>query len=164
MKIIGDKKNMKIYDISWQEYYFLIQKMIKEIEEKYLDYKILSISRGGLIPATIISHQTKQSIDVINVFSYNKNKRNKVYIKPFSAYDEEIPNKILIVDDLIDSGNTLFRVWEFIYNKIHKNNLLDKIDIKSAVLIDKKQSALKPDFSAKQMDDLVWINFPYEKR
>lgn len=156
---------MKNLKISWSDCFAIIQKMIVEIENKYMDYKILAISRGGLIPATMISHQTNQTIDVINVFSYtNINRQGDVIIKPFSAYDKEIPKKILIVDDLIDSGNTLFEVWKYIAKKILINNLnIHDFSIKSVVMIDKCESIIKPSFCSTQMDESSWITFPYEK-
>lgn len=156
---------MKTMKLSRQEYYYLIQKLINKVKKDFVDYKILAISRGGLIPATMISHQTNQSVDVINVFSYTNNKKQAdVIIKPFVAYDENMPKKILIVDDLIDSGNTMIAVWKHIIRKTFKNNLTPhEVSIKSVVMIDKNESIIKPDYSAKQTHGPTWISFPYEK-
>lgn len=158
-------KNVKKLELTWQDYYLLIRKLIFEIEEKYMDYKILAISRGGLIPATMISHWTFQKIDVIDIFSYNNRRQSTdAIIKPFNKYDNEIPKKILIVDDLIDSGNTLFNVYKLICNKINQKKLnLHDFSLKSVVLIDKCESIIKPNYSAKQLEKNYWVKFPYER-
>ena len=157
---------MKMEMISWEDYYGLIQKVALEVEEKYSNYRILAISRGGLIPATIISHRINQIIDVLRVFSYNNERRQQdVQIVPFVGWDGDVPTKILIVDDLIDSGNTLFNVYKYIVGKITNADMnLHDVSIKSVVLIDKCESIITPDFSAMQTDESTWITFPYEMR
>lgn len=157
---------MKIIKLNWEMYYYLNKKLIAEVKKEYSDYRILAISRGGLIPSTMISHQTNQKIDVINVFSYtNSNRHADVIIKRFSAWEREMPKKILIVDDLIDSGNTMFAVWKRITNEINRKDMvIQDFSIKSVVLIDKSESIVTPDFAASKMIEPTWIMFPYERR
>lgn len=156
---------MEIKKISWTEYYLMVNKLIQKVKKDYNDYQILAISRGGLIPATLISYQTNQKIDVMNVFSYsNAKKQQDVIIKPFYIYEKEIPQKILIVDDLVDSGNTLFAVYRLLSKIISTQNFeLKNFDIETIVLIDKHESIIKPSFSALQLKKSTWIEFPYEK-
>lgn len=155
---------MKTIMFTWDQYFELVQKMVDEVKEKYSDHSILALSRGGLIPATIISHQINKPIDVLNVFSYNnKNRQEDIKIGPFSGWQNGVPKKILIVDDLIDSGNTLFKVYLYIAKKsIYEGLSLHDMSIKSVVLIDKCESIIKPNFSYMQMSEPAWITFPYE--
>ncbi|MBJ9293201.1 hypothetical protein GHT40_02695 [Citrobacter werkmanii] len=65
-------------------------------------------------------------------------------------------NKILIVDDSIDSGKTLYLVKQFI-----KMNLDDKVEIKMAVLNQTfKNPLINPDFL---LDKNVIYRFPWSK-
>lgn len=97
-----------------------------------------------------------------NESRYEKNKSNISYsevsvewIKGSFAFLSSF-NKILIVDDSIDSGKTLYLVKQFI-----KNNLDSKVEIKIAVLNQTfKNPLVNPDFF---LDKNVIYRFPWSK-
>ena len=153
---------MKTEKISWEHYFKLIQKLTTMIsihaQEKF--DLVVGISRGGLIPALLMSQSWNVPLDVIVVSSYSKeNKQTQLKIgKPSYLCFPDInkDSKILIVDDLVDSGKTMQTVVDLYRKKGFKN-------IKTAVLIYKRSSKFDPDYFAAGADENTWIEFPYEK-
>lgn len=120
------------------------------------DYKpdvIVGLARGGLIPAVILSH-----ILCIKMFpvSYSSKAGNGEY----KEYDNTLPDlpfkKLLIVDDIADTGNTLKEVVQHYTNKGH--------EIQSAVLYYKAgASIIRPSYFWQEIPaNSDWIIFPFE--
>ena len=120
--------------LSWDQYNGLVDQLI----DKFItnnDYQyICGIPRGGLMLAMLLSYKT--NIQVITPSELS----NLVYI------DHIDKDKILVVDDIIDSGNTL---KSFIANQYNVATLYKqrdcKVDIKNYIEINDQ-----------------WIVFPYE--
>ena len=153
---------MKKEEISWDYYFKLMQKlttMISVYSQEKFDL-VVGISRGGLIPALLMSQTWDVSLDIIVTSSYNKeNQQMQLKIgKPSYLCFPDInkDSKILIVDDLVDSGKTMQAVVDLYRKKGFKN-------IKTAVLIYKRSSEFDPDYFAAGADEDTWIKFPYEK-
>ncbi|MCK4357835.1 MAG: phosphoribosyltransferase domain-containing protein [Candidatus Cloacimonetes bacterium] len=153
---------MKKEEISW-DYYFKLMQKLTTIISVYAQEKfdlVVGISRGGLIPALLMSQTWDVSLDIIVTSSYNKeNQQMQLKIgKPSYLCFPDInkDSKILIVDDLVDSGKTMQAVVDLYRKKGFKN-------IKTAVLIYKRSSEFDPDYFAAGADEDTWIKFPYEK-
>lgn len=72
---------------------------------------VVAIARGGLVPATIVARELNiRVVESVAVKSYDHNKQGDVRVlKPISDSILEASRnggKILIVDDLVDTGNT----------------------------------------------------------
>lgn len=84
----------------------LIQSLTNQLEDKQFDL-IIGLSRGGLVPAVFLSHRFNVPMvvaDISHELSVGDNKDSHANILPV------IPDNvksILIVDDIIDSGNTI---------------------------------------------------------
>lgn len=82
---------------------------------------IVAITRGGLVPAAIVSRELNiRAVDCVAVKSYDhQNQGNIKVLKPISdeiiALDRE-GKKLLIVDDLVDTGATARVVREMLPN------------------------------------------------
>lgn len=147
--------------ISSKEYMDLIRNLYEKVKKsKYNPDFVLAVLRGGYYPAKVISEKISESnrkrgkYIEIGISSYDGRKQ-----KEFNLYKdvkEEIVRgkKILVVDDLVDSGKTLKYVKELLENK-------GVSDIKTAVIFRKPQSKTNPDFYVKETKD--WIEFPYER-
>lgn len=153
---------MKTEKISWEHYFKLMQKLTTMIsvhaQEKF--DLVVGISRGGLIPAVLMSQSWNIPLDIVVTSSYNKeNQQTQLKIgKPSYLCFPDInkDSKILIVDDLVDSGKTMEAVVNLYKEKEFKN-------IKTSVLIYKRGSKFDPDYFAAGADENVWTEFPYEK-
>lgn len=153
---------MKKEEISWEYYFELVQRLMEIIstqaQEKF--DLVVGISRGGLIPAVLMSQSWNIPLDIIVTSSYNKeNQQTQLKIgKPSYLCFPDInkDSEILIVDDLVDSGKTMQAVVDLYKEKGFKN-------IETSVLIYKRNSKFDPDHFAAGVDENTWIKFPYEE-
>ncbi len=125
----------------------------------------IAISRGGLLPACLLSKITDvRNIDTICIYSYDEeNKQGNLQIeeKDFAHIKGK---KVLIIDDLTESGDTLklalkylkkfepaevktFVVYKKVYNEGKNKNLDD----------------FESDYFLKEWPGDVWIDFEYDE-
>jgi hypoxanthine phosphoribosyltransferase len=69
----------------------------------------------------------------------------------------EIAGKVLLVDDLADSGHTLHKVVDML-----KNNYKPITELRSAVIWTKGLSSFAPDYSVEYLPTNPWIHQPFE--
>lgn len=120
----------------------LAEKILKS--EKQIDY-IIGISRGGLVPAVMLSHYLQKPMVSLE-YSTRDNMVMNNGIKWLSQVDNAV-----VVDDIADSGATLNKVKEI------NNELI------TAVLIHKTHtSEHQPDFWVERTDEDHWIDFCWE--
>jgi hypoxanthine phosphoribosyltransferase len=154
--------------IKWDEYKNDCIKLAKIIQENHNEDEIkhsafISISRGGLIPSIIISNILKIKFSTIGISSYDdcrQQKQLEIYQSiPSSLYNIGIDN-LIIIDDLVDSGNTLHFVERYL-----KITCMLKMKIFYYVVYNKDvyDTKLTPRFKfAKEMVKNEWIQFPYD--
>lgn len=153
------------------------------------DY-IVGLTRGGLVPATIMSNMTGIMMHALDVrfrdtdpnytgpesnlwmaeeaFGYNDPEKTGI---SGARWDVKLRKKILIIDDINDSGKTLnwirqdwrsgcFPDEENAWNSVWGNN------VKVATLIDNVNSGFgEVDYTALEIDkeaEPVWVVFPWE--
>ena len=124
---------------------------------------IVGISRGGLVPATILAHKLNvREVHTIGIRSYNLehiNSTTKIYQNCFKNCERDgvyCGKNILIVDDISDKGNTLMRVMAEA-RECHPN-----INILTASIYVRESTDYVPHFFYKKIKD-EWVVFPYEK-
>jgi hypoxanthine phosphoribosyltransferase len=150
---------MKQY-ISWEDIDHYCYELAKQIKAKSKGYDvIIGVARGGLIPAVILSHLLDiSSVMCIGTSSYSKNNiQQKLYNYQNIAPELLFEKRVLIADDLVDSGLTLDTIKN--YYKIFAD-----ITIDTAVLFKKDCTKFKPDFFVKDVKKETWIVFPYERK
>lgn len=147
--------------MDWDQYVALLQKLEEEVSEHKEEFDlILGIGRGGLIPATYLSHHLKLPMAARMVSSYKDELKTKYLIEGQVSHTlQELKDKrILIVDDIVDSACTLKQ-------QIESLNADEKIKpklIRTAVLVLKPVTPFKPDYYIISVDPGVWVKFPYE--
>ncbi len=130
------------------------RKLIKQLSLHELD-TIVAIARGGLM----LSHALAQGLDIRDVQSvstqlYDQNiKRDKISLHV--NCNLLTSKKVLIADDIADSGLTLKSVKEELIR------LYPECDFKTVTLFYKKDSIIQPDFTLNEATD--WIEFFWEK-
>mgnify|MGYP002757457367 FL=1 len=116
---------------------------------------IVGVARGGLIPAGAIGYAIGvKAMGAINVEFYTdigQTLDEPIILSPQLDTDSLKGKKVLVVDDVADSGKTLDLVV----------NLLKETadDVRSAVIYTKPKTIFEPDFSWKKTDQ--WINFAW---
>lgn len=115
---------------------------------------VIGIARGGMPVAMVVADTLGVRVDFLNVKSYTDiGERTKPKI--LSTITENITGKrVLVVDDLVDGGETMESITEYLLNQ-------RPMSIKTAVLFTKPWSTFDPDFSLRVVDK--WIVFPYER-
>ncbi len=118
------------------------------------------ITRGGLQPCldlAEITHQT--SIDTLCISSYVKDKLNKKcpdLRHEFKNLDHLVNKKVLLIDDIIDSGETLHFAQQYI--SIHGKPRL----LHTAVVYVKPCATINPNFYIELLADNSHVIFPWE--
>jgi xanthine phosphoribosyltransferase len=142
---------MKYY--SYENFKNDTNSLIKKVEDLHFD-AIVAIARGGLT----LSHAMAEGLNIRKVQSirtelYDQSlKREKITI--FGECKFEGVKRVLVVDDISDSGDTLNAVMNYFQNE-HK-----EIEFRSATLFYKKTSIYEPHFWINEADD--WIDFFWE--
>ncbi|MBU7042512.1 MAG: phosphoribosyltransferase [Theionarchaea archaeon] len=117
---------------------------------------IVGIARGGLIPAVRMSHIMDNILmRVMDVKFYTDIEEHTEMPTITVPLTEPVKGKrVLIVDDVADTGKTL---------KVVKENIESQgaQDVRIAVIAKKPQSIIDPDYYIFQTDR--WIIFPWEK-
>jgi len=112
---------------------------------------ILAVARGGLMTA----HMLGEYYGIRNVYALNS-----IGYDDTSKLDEvrvfNIPNlheakSVLIVDDIVDSGDTMIEVLEVLYARFPQVAFL------TASIFYKPSAKIKPDWYAKEAQE--WIDF-----
>ncbi len=142
-----------MYDYNCEE----LQTDIKILAQKSQEFKadtILAIARGGLIPAQLLAyHLNIRDIQSIQIKSYDKQIRQDELILQDTT-DLVGATRVLIVDDIIDSGKTLDALL------LHVKKRYPLVEFKSASLFYKPTALIQPDFTCKEAKE--WINFFWE--
>lgn len=113
---------------------------------------IVGVSRGGLIPATLLSHKLGIPLRTISVSAYEGTRRtvNKPLVVEGweDRYDSD---RTLIVDDILDSGDTL--------NAIRHLGFMPRY----AVLATKQPKHYSSVYYFAQVLKDTWVQFPWEQ-
>lgn len=140
--------------VSWQEYHGYAQQLAEAILIKDGPVEeIVAIARGGLTLGHILSDLLSATISTFSIQSYEYyTKQGEVKIT--AKIQTPVKGKrILLVDDVADTGKTLMRALEYLRDFKPKK-------ITTATMFYKPHSIFKPDFYAQQTSK--WILFPYE--
>ena len=99
----------KRFIVSWDQFHRDCKALAWRLVEKEENWKgIVAITRGGMIPAGIIARELEiKTIDTICISSYDdKSQREARMIKDFDHALVGNGAGWLVIDDLVDTGNT----------------------------------------------------------
>jgi hypoxanthine phosphoribosyltransferase len=131
-------------------------KLLAERVSGYPFTHILSVERGGgYVTRELIKYYPKAIVVPIRVSFYDGQiKRNTPIIEYASGKVFNKNDKVLIVDELTESGDSLILIKQL-------NILINASDVKIAVLIKKIKSKIDPDYFLRDnIND--WCKFPWE--
>ncbi|MEO6570802.1 MAG: phosphoribosyltransferase [Ilumatobacteraceae bacterium] len=145
--------------LSWEVFGTASRELAQMVaDDGYEPDMILSIARGGLLIGGAMGY----AMSVKNTYTMN--------VEFYTGVDErlEVPRilppapdfvdlhnaRILIVDDVADTGHTLKSVESFCEGKVG--------EVRTAVIYEKSHSVVKCDYVWKRTDQ--WINFPWSDK
>ena len=148
--------------VSWSDYHRTIERLAKTVFLSGFSFnQIVCIARGGLRVGDSLSRIFDQPLAIISTRSYGGeagNVRGEITVaEHMTMTTAELGDRVLIVDDLVDSGITL---------DVVKRHLLGAYpfikDLKTAVLWYKACSKFKPDYFVDYLAENPWIHQPFE--
>ena len=148
--------------VSYDEYHGLIEKLAIKIHQSGWQFDtILCLARGGLRPGDILSRIFDKPLAIMSTSSYRAEAgtvRGHLDIGRFIATPKgEIAGRVLLVDDLADSGVTLNAVV-----KMLKENYQPITELRTAVIWTKGVSTFQADYSVEDLPTNPWIHQPFE--
>ena len=148
--------------VSYDEYHSLIEKLAIKIYQS--DWKfdtILCLARGGLRPGDILSRVFNKPLAIMSTSSYRADagtvQGNLDIARFITTPKGEIAGKVLLVDDLADSGLTLSAVIKQL-----RTNYKPITELRSAVIWTKGVSSFQADYSVELLPTNPWIHQPFE--
>lgn len=148
---------MKIIYIPWSkgiEYCYKLASMI--LDDNLEVDTIVAVSRGGLVPARIVSDVLGVD-ELVVIRSKFWGVGSTVRKEPEISVHEKIDFKdqrVLVVDEVTDTGATLTRITRLV--KAHGAS-----GVKTAVLHYKSTSEFKPDYFVEKLEEWAWIFYPW---
>jgi hypoxanthine phosphoribosyltransferase len=156
--------------LGWEDVESYVKVLVDQIKESEKKYDcILGLANGGLVPTCFIAKALGiKKVLTVSIKSYiNEMAHNVQFITSINHKDLKGSSNILIVDDLVDRGETLFEVEKILgyYNWSYKLGCT----FDSAVLFtktgtgpDSKYPRVLPTYSAETSDPDTWLIFPWE--
>ena len=130
-----------------------IDKFKNILKDEQIDC-IVAVARGGLTLGHFISSSLNiRSVYAINSIHYDNNKRLK-FIKISNIPHLKLCKKVLIVDDIIDSGDTISAILKILKRKY------SNVEFKTLSIYQKATAKIKADFSIRTTDK--WVEFFWE--
>lgn len=150
--------------VTWDDYHTLIETLALRVYESGWNFnQIVCLAKGGLRVGDILCRLYDVPLAILSTASYggenNQTRGTITFSRDMSMTTANVGNRVLLVDDLVDSGVTLERSIKWLHQKY--GFYID--EIRTAVLWQKACSTIKPDYFAQYLDDSPWIHQPFEK-
>jgi hypoxanthine phosphoribosyltransferase len=148
--------------VSYDEYHNLIEKLAIKVHQSGWEFDtILCLARGGMRPGDILSRIFDKPLAIMSTSSYRADAgtvQGHLDIARFITTPKgEIAGKVLLVDDLADTGHTLKAVVDQL-----RNNYKPITELRTAVIWTKGVSTFAPDYSVDYLPTNPWIHQPFE--
>jgi hypoxanthine phosphoribosyltransferase len=148
--------------VDWDEYHSLIERLARIVfESGYVFDHALCLARGGLRVGDVFSRLFRVPLSVLSTSSYREaagTRRGELDIaNSITSNAGPLSGRVLLIDDLVDSGVTLSRVPHHIQQKFPEIS-----EIRSAVIWFKACSVIRPDYFVEYLPDSPWIHQPFE--
>ena len=144
---------------SWQEMCLDVNQLCREITLDHFEPDVVvGLSRGGLTPGVMMSHWLKKPFKPV-----------KSSLRDFPEWEDYLPRKtderVLIVDDICDSGETFERISSFIKGPKKDKPLEISCDVRFASLWWNNEVQFEPHYYVREVakdTENLWIHFPWE--
>lgn len=148
--------------VSYDEYHNLIEKLAIKIHQSGWEFdNILCLARGGMRPGDILSRVFDKPLAIMSTSSYRAGSGTVQGHLDIAHYittpKGEIAGRVLLVDDLADSGHTLHKVVDLL-----RTNYKPITELRTAVIWTKGLSKFNADYSVDFLPTNPWIHQPFE--
>ncbi len=151
----------KYLNVTWDDFnQRILQLTLKVTKSNWEPDQIVCIGRGGMYLGDALSRLFKKPLGVVMCSSYageNEMHKGKLNIAEHISITTKLSGKVLLVDDLVDTGGTLAALLQNI-----QENHPGVTEIKTAVIFKKTFSKFSPDYYQDLVEKGVWIYLPNE--
>ena len=148
--------------VSYDEYHNLIEKLaLKVFQSGWQFDTILCLARGGMRPGDILSRVFNKPLAIMSTSSYRAEAgtiQGRLDMAKYITMPKgELAGRVLLVDDLADSGVTLRAVVDRL------RSMPAIAELRSAVIWVKGVSSYTPDYYVDALPSSPWIHQPFEE-
>jgi uncharacterized protein len=149
--------------VDWPEYHRLIERLAVQVYRSgYAFDVLLCLARGGLRVGDVLSRIFEVPLAILATSAYRESAGTVAgaldIAQHITTTGGSPHGRVLLVDDLVDSGNTLERVAEELRGRYARIS-----EIRTAVLWFKGVSRFTPDYFVVRLPDNPWISQPFER-
>lgn len=142
--------------LTWERFGVASRQLAQQVADSGFAAEIvIAVARGGLLPAGALAYALgTKAAGTLNVEFYSDIEEtlpDPVVLEPMLDTAAIRGKRLLVVDDVADSGRTLALVMDMMRHY--------EADARSAVLYTKPRSILIPDYSWRETE--LWITFPW---
>lgn len=142
--------------LTWQGFGDSMRELAQQIADSgFVPDIVIAVARGGMLPGGALTYALGTKLtDAINVEFYtdvHETLPDPVLLAPLLDTESITGKKLLVVDDVVDSGRTLELVVKLLKGY--------DADVRSAVIYEKPTTVIHPEYSWAKTDK--WIVFPW---
>jgi hypoxanthine phosphoribosyltransferase len=149
--------------ITWKDYDQKIEQLAVKVYQSGWEFnQVICLAKGGLRVGDILSRIYKLPLAILATSSYggvnNQVRGSITFARDLTMTTANLGSRVLLVDDLVDSGVTLKKslVW------LDRKYGFYIEEVRTAVLWYKDCSVFKPDYYVDYLPDNPWIHQPFE--
>ena len=140
--------------VTWRKAMSLCSRIVGQLKDRYpnvVDYDIIGLSRGGLIPSVIISNMLNiRKVYALGMRSYTEQEKTDTEV--YQVPDILSMRKILLIDDISDTGESFKQTSEMLVGK----------EVITVSLFFKDKTIFVPNVFGKKVKNNNWVVFPWE--
>lgn len=149
--------------VSWSQYHRDIEELAVLVHQSGWQFdNILCLARGGLRPGDVLSRLFNVPVAILATSSYREEAGSKqgelAIAKHVTMSSGSLKGRVLLVDDLVDSGVTLDKVQRHLQEAFPEVS-----EVRSAVIWYKACSCMRPDYFVQYLETNPWIMQPFEE-
>jgi uncharacterized protein len=147
--------------VSWDDYHLLIERLALKVLASGWEFdQILCLARGGMRPGDVVSRVFDKPLAIMSTSSYRADAgtiQGRLDLAKYITMPKgELAGRVLLVDDLADTGVTLRAVVDRL------RSMPSIQELRSAVLWVKGVSSYVPDYFVEMLPTSPWIHQPFE--
>ena len=148
--------------VSYDEYHNLIEKLAIKIHQSGWAFDtILCLARGGMRPGDILSRVFDKPLAIMSTSSYRAEAgtiQGRLDMAKYITLPKgDLAGRVLLVDDLADTGHTLRAVVDRL------RGMPSIAELRAAVIWVKGVSTYVPDYHVETLPTSPWIHQPFEE-
>ena len=155
---------MKDLYVSWADYHDNIESLAVKIYQSNWEFnQIICLAKGGLRIGDILARLYCKPLGILFAASYggpdNRLRGEIKFSQHLAMLEQKLEKRILLVDDLVDSGISLEKSIDWLYQ--NSGGQID--EIRTAVIWYKASSVTIPNYYVEYLATNPWVRQPFEK-